>query len=606
MLHTPRVDALLPAEALARWRALDERALDSGSLGERVAAWVVRLRVRGLVSGGRLAGLLIELGLCELADVVACFEAQLDAGPLDDRTLGFDLASDRYVIGRLAELDTLERVSRRFAAAQPWAGNGDDLHVAAAERWLAAGDELAAERALERVDWHRELLDWLERHAAYIDLARRDRLAARTIALLERTQLESEYHVGVLCRLALALDDERWLDRARTLVDELPPARRVGTPDYANPLEELAWVRARRGDLEGALADVFAFEPEARWSALLRLLPLVPEGPARGRSLDVLVELVALLDASWAWLLDAAPELGERGFVGIMAIGDVTRRFDELAAALRHLPSARHHEACTWLLAHARTLELGTRAGSDAWDIVLEGLVEVGMTALLDDASRRALLDAALAHDTVAEWPALVHVVPDDRAAALLEHACERLAAADHYLDRNAWIALGRALVARGRCDEGVVARFWALAGPAKVGTPIEHLDDLDGFTLAQRRTIVLARLAQHQHEFVPGQLFDRWLMLLGWSLPAAWLGPAASRISAEVRERQREAGVTPPEPVALAERAALERALAGWLRDPAWTTPQRVVEVFVALVRLDGAEAACEPLARLVGESLV
>lgn len=598
--------ALLPAEALECWRALDEGALESGSLGERVAAWVVRLRARALLSGGRLAALLIELGLCELADVVACFEAQLDAGPLDDHTLGFDLASDRHVIGTLADLDTLERVSLRFAAAPAWVGNGDDLHVAAAERWLAAGDELAAERALQRVDWHRGLLDWLERHAAHIDLERRDRLAARTLALFERTQLESEYHVGVLCRLALACDDERWLERARTLVAALPPPRLVGTPDYANPLEELAWVRARRGDLEGALADVFAFEPEARWSALLRLLPLVPAGPTRARLLDALVELVAPLDASWAWLLDAAPELGERGFVGIMAIHDAPRRFDELAAALRHLPSVRHHEACTWLLAHARTLELGTRAGSSAWDIVLEGLVEVGMTALLDDASRRALLDAALAHDRVSEWPALVHVVPDDRVAALLEHACERLAAADHYLDRNAWIAAGRVLVARGASDEDVVARFWALASRAKVGTPIEQRDDLDGFTLAQRRTILLARLAQHQREFVPAQLFDRWLMLLGWSLPAAWLGPAASRIPAEVRERQREAEATPPEPVALAERAALEQQLAAWLRDPAWPTSQRVVEVFVALVRLDGAKAAGEPLARLVGESLV
>jgi hypothetical protein len=596
---------LLPAEALACWRALDAGALEQGSLGSRVAAWLVRLRARALLSGGRLAALLIELGLCELADVVACFEAQLDAGPLDDRTLAFDLASDRYAIGRLADLGTLERVSPHFAAAQPWPGNGDDLHVALAERCLAVGDERAAERALARVDWHLELLEWLERHAAGLDVERRDRLAARTITLLERTPLESEYHVGVLCRLALACDDERWLARARTLVAALPPERLVCTPDYAHPLEELAWVRARRGDVDGALGEVLALEPDARWSAALRLLPLVLEGPARARLLDALVELVGPLEASWAWLLEAAPELGERGFVGIMAIRDAAQRFDELAAALRHLPSARHGEACMWLLAHARSLELTTRTGSSAWDVTLECLVEAGMTALLDDASRRALLDAALAHDRLAEWPALVHFVPDDRVAALLELVCERLVSAEHYLDRNAWIALGRALAARS-ADEDGVARFWVRASHAKVGTPIERRDDLDGFTLAQRRAIVLARLAQHQHEFLPAQLFDRWLMLLGGSLPAAWLGPAVSRIPAELRERQRGAEVTAPEPVAPGQRATLEQQLVAWLRDPAWPTPQRVVEVFVALVRLDGPEAADEPLARLAGASLV
>lgn len=591
---------ILPDAALARFRALDSSGVERGSFAARVAAWIEGLRARALVSGGRLGDVAIAVGLYDVAALAACVDAQLDAGPVADDTLAHDLASDHHVVGRRGELATLERLSLRMHGLA-WLGNVDDIHVALAERRLSGGDEAGAEAVLERVAWHGELLRWLERHAALLEPARRARLAARTHELLERSHLESEYYVDVLCRLALACDDERWLAEARTIVAALAPERLACTPDYAHPLEDLAWVRACRGDLEGALADAYALAPQARWSALQRLLPRVPKGPTRAAMLDALVGLVEPLDAAWSWLVEAAPELGERAFVGIMAIADPARRFDELAAALRHLPGSRQVEACAWLLAHARTLELGTRAASSAWDVVLEQLVTCGAEALLDDASRGALLDAALVHDEIASWPALVHFVPDDRVAPLLELACAHLDAADHYFDRNAWIAFGRPLAARVAPGDPLVERFAAAAIRAKVLTPIERLDDLEGFDLAQRRTIVLARLAQHQHEFLPRQTFVRWLLVLGWSLPADWLAAVATAIPADVRARQREAAPPPPEPVADAARPALAHQLAAWLRDPAWPDAERVVEVFVALARLDGHAALELPLAALV-----
>lgn len=602
---------ILPAEALARWLARDPDPKPPASWVARVIAWIARLQARMLVSGGRLGELLIELGSCTVEDLLGCVHAQLDAGPLGEGQLAHDLRADLFVVRRHASLAELERLSARLASTR---GEGvDELHVALAERWLAAGDEAAAERVLARVEWHLPLLRLLEGHAAELSPQLRERLAARTIALLERSGLEPEFHVGILCSLAVITTQSRWLARAEAIVASLPSERLECSPDYAHPIEDLAWAQAELGDLAGGLARVRTLEPAVRWSGLLRLLPRVPTGASRSALLDELFDLVEPAETSWLWLVELAPELGERVYAQLVALADEDQRFDELGAALRHLPPERAREACAWMLAHARALEPGTRRWWDAWDVLLEGLVEVGEGDLLDDAARRRLLDDALAdgrhdsRDELARGSSLGHFVPADRVADLLAEAIRRLDAADHYLDRCAWLELGATLVERAPAE--LRERWWSTAIAAKIGTPIERSSDLVGFSLEQQRAIVLGRLDQHQREFLPRQILGTWVIGLAWSLPSALVDrvPAAlAWIPADVRARQRSKEVPAIERVVdPAERARIERELAERLDARAWPSHECLREVFESLAALEGESALAEALEALATSTL-
>jgi hypothetical protein len=71
-------------------------------------------------------------------------------------------------------------------------------------------------------------------------------------------------------------------------------------------------------------------------------------------------------------------------------------------------------------------------------------------------------------------------------------------------------------------------------------------------WTPEQQRSIVAARLAQHQREFLPGQLLQPWLVTLAWALPARlwpeWLGSTEPGALARVQAHALEFAVVPGE----------------------------------------------------------
>ena len=170
--------------------------------------------------------------------------------------------------------------------------------------------------------------------------------------------------------------------------------------------------------------------------------------------------------------------------------------------------------------------------------------------------------------------------VPDDRAEAVLEHARARLAVANHYVDRKRWIALGLA-VARARVPVEQAARFRALAAAqiALTGIDGDGKERLAAWDPDEQRTIVLARLSQHQRQFLPRQLVEPWLRALAGSLPpGTW-----------------KDGGDPGDP-ADARRALDDGATA----TAAWPTREQVISVFTLLGRCAGEAAVMECLTAL------
>lgn len=596
-------EVLLPAEALARWRA-SVPVGPSAEPVERVVAWIAGLRARMLVSGGRLARILVGVGLCEIETIVECLHAQLDAGWPREGALEYDVSSDLYAVASLASLESLARLSARLAELDASAGNFDDLHVALAGRLLDEGREHEAEAVLARVDWHLPLLRLLESRGAALSVALRERLHARVGRLIETSHLPVEYHVGLFARLAVLTRDARWLARARECLATLAPRSLECTPDYPHPIEDVAWAQAELGELELALATIAELDPRERWTALLRLLPLAHEPATRAAMIEELVAGIEPLELAWAWLLEVVPELGERALARLWAIPDEAARFEELAGAVRHLHHALAEPACAWMLAYARSLAPSDERRARVWSSTLDALLDRGWAAMLDEPARRALIDELLARPELELWDEAAPFVPDDRVNAVFDHAYDQLARADHYVDRERWIALALALLDRTPSDR--VERWRALSVEVMPRTAIDggSLDRLAAWPEAQRAAIVLGRLHRHQREFLPRALIHPWLVWLGWALPPSLIAraPAAlERIPSEVRARQlaRVAEFT----IAVADE--LERArVRGWLDErlahPGWPTNEQVVWVFALLGRCAGEAAIVEALAAL------
>lgn len=594
----------LPGEALAHWRALGSSPASAEPL-ERVLAWLARLRARMPVSSGRLARLMVATGLCEAEVIVECLHAQLDAGPPGEGALGYDVASDLFAVGELADLDSLERLSVRLAGVD-WMSRLDGveaLHCDLAIRLFEQGREREGELVLARFDWHLPLIGLLERRGPELTPELRERLVERADRLVARSHLPVEYHVGLFVHLAVIGGDRRLLERGRALLTTLAAAQLETTPDLVNPIEDVAWGLAEFGEVEEALALIAELAQRERWSALIRLLPHASDAAMRAAMIDELFESVEPLEMIWAWLIEAVPETAPRVLARLLAIADETVRFEELAAAVRFSTHEQAESVCTWMLAHARTLAPNSERWPKVWEDTLDGLHASGWSAMLDDEGRRGLIDELLVRPELDLWREVEAFVPDDRVVAVLEHAYRQLALANHYSDRETWIELGLAVIERAPSD--LAERWLALAAEALAltGNDGASIDRLAAWTPEQRRAIVVARLRQHQLEFVPTQLIGPWLLWLGWTLPASLIAhvPAAlARIPANVRARQSEREfeiVVASEP---AEQARCRAALDDLLTRPGWPTHEHVVWVFALLGRCAGEAAVREALAAL------
>lgn len=591
---------LLPRAALERWRTLAAQVdADADPVG-RLAAWLDRLAARMLCTGGRLARLLIETGLCEVDDILACARAQLEAGAIGADALRRDLDGDLDVLAELAPLDALHELSARTAElGRP--DDADALHAALASRLLAAGRAQEAEAALARVAWHGTLLTWLEDHLDALPPELRGPLFARAARLVAATRLPAEYHVELFARLAALTQERRWLERAREVLAALPAEALAATPDHEHPLASIAWAEARLGDLDAALAHSSDLPADERWTALLRLLPLAPDPERRAAIVELLLAAMTP-EHTWAWLLEAAPELSARALRAIEAITDEDARREELCAAARFMRGEPARRACAWLLAHAAAQEPASPAWVHAWEDLSDALTSTGHAALLDPDARRSLVDTLLARPELDLWAEVGPFVPDDRATAVLERSYDGLTRADHYRTRQAWLDLGLPLLDRVPREQA--ERWLELAAAAAVGTAIDgaSLERLAAWSPAQQRQIVLGRLASHQREFLPRQLVDPWLFALGGSLPSRLCPDWSAWIDRDVLARRRDAA----EDLAFepaddpAEQLRLRDALAAIAAADAWPGYDELRWTFALLGRCAGEAGVRAGLAAL------
>lgn len=523
---------LLPRAALARWQAV-EAALPDG-----LAGWVARLLARMTCSGGRVSRLLIETGLCEVADIVACVTEQLAAGPLPDNPLMYDVEADLGVVGELAPLDDAVALSARLAGVA-WIADADGFHGDVADRLLAAGRDAEVEEVLGRIGWHRVLVEWIEKQTA-IEAGLRARLIARAAGMIAGTHLPREHHVELYVELAVVSGDRKWIEEARGVLATLPAELVVATPDRTHPVESLAWGLARLGCLGEALAELGPLDRRDRWTALLRLLPCVAE---RAAIVEELIAGVLPLELSWMSLVEAAPEAAPAALRAIAGISDEALRAEEMAGVARFLKGEEAREVCEWLLARAESISPGAPGWERAWEDVLDALTASGCEALLSGSSRRRLIEALSARPDVDLWREAGPFVPAELAEQVLALTHRGLLVADHYTSREAWIGLGEPLLAN--VPRAQAEAWLALAAAQMAGTAMDgrSVADLSVWTPEQRRSIVRARFAQHMLEFLPRQLLGPLLLALARALPVAqwpdWDGWIDADVLARLRARE-------------------------------------------------------------------
>lgn len=488
-------------------------------------------------SSGRLGGLMLEAGLCEVAEVLACVEAQLAGGPLPDNVLLDDVEADLRVLVRVAPIEDAVRLSARVVEVT-WVRGADAMHAHVASRLLAMGREGEAESALMRVRWHGSLLDWIEGHATSAGV--RARLIARAAELVEATRLPREYQVDLFVRLAVLSRETGFLDEARAALKGLPEELRAATPDLEAPITSLACGLARLGLVEEALAEIEVLVGIDRTLALLQLMPWV--GERRAELIEWSIMRLEPEGVVWFTLLAAAPELGERALRDILAMTDVEMRASAVAVVTRALTGEVAREACAWLVARARGLAAGSEEWEQAWGDALSAMVEKGCEDLLDEAVRRELVAELLARPELELWAEVGPFVPTELAEAVLAVSFAGLEVADHYRMRDRWIALGRLLL--GRVAPASAERWLKLAAVQAVGTAIEErpLAELAMWSAEQRRDIVMGRLAQHQREFLPQQLLAPLLEALARAMPPRdwpdWDGWISEALLARLRGR--------------------------------------------------------------------
>ncbi|MBL9102022.1 MAG: hypothetical protein JNL82_13745 [Myxococcales bacterium] len=587
----------LPAQALARWSALLQEPPATDPLAA-VTAWIELLAARMVCTGGRLGRLLIAAGLCEVHDIAACLAAQLAAGPLADDALRYDVTADLDVVVELGPVEDLAGLSRRIAG-DPGHGDVESVHGAIAARLLAAGREAEALAAIRRSDWHRPALALLERHGARMGPELRAAVVEHAARTIRETHLPLEYHVGLWVELAAASGESRWLAPARRVLASLPDASMAGTPDVEHPVITLAWGLARFGGFAEAVGLVLPLDPRDRWLAFHRLLPLAPAA-ARAGLVAAMTAMVEPLELPWAWLVEAAPETADAALRAIAAIADEDARGEQLGAVARVLRGPAARLACAQLLTSVEGLAPGSPRWVDRWQALLDALVATGCEDLLAVERRERLIAALLRRPDLAVWAEAAPFVPPSRAAAVLEHSRAALAAADHYTLRDGWIAVGLPLLPQ--VEPAQAERWLAAAARQLRWTSVEELDWrwFRPWSPAQRRAIVADRLAQHQHEFLPRQLLERWLVTLVWTLPPRlwpdWRGCVEAEVLARARAAGRELSIGP----ASADEVpgitqALVRLTSGW------PTPEQVGWVFAALGRLAGEAALTAGASRLV-----
>lgn len=596
---------MLPPEALARWRALEDRG-HAGMAGlgpaERVQAWLERLAARAWCSGGRVGRLLIETGLCEVAAITACMLAQLDAGYVDVGALHRDFETDLDVLAERAPLEQVEEISARLAG-RDGPGDADSFHATLAARLLAAARESEISAVLEQMRWHRPLLAWLTKYGDSLPPTLREPLIARAARLVEATHLPLEYHVDLFTQLAILSGDRAWFSRAGEVRERLPPEHLAATPDLEHPVESLAWCLARLGDFTAALTMIADLEPRDRWSARLRLLPLAPDPTTRARMIDELVADIEPLELSWSWLVEPAPEIAERALQALETIADPEIRQDEQWAALRHMRGEPARRICMSILAEVAAVEPGSPPWVRTWEYLLDILIESGCEALLGPELRRSLCDELLARPALNLWAEVGPFVPDDRAIAVLARSHAGLTVADHYVDREQWIGLGLPLLDRVPPEQA--AQWLALAADAMALTSIDGAgrERLAAWNPEQQRAIVRARLAQHQRDFLPNQLIKPWLVALAWALPPRlwpdWQGHIDDAVLARQREHACEFAVVPASDSH--EQAELRDALERLTATTTWPDHEQVVWVFALLGRCAGEAAITAALAGLV-----
>jgi hypothetical protein len=260
----------------------------------------------------------------------------------------------------------------------------------------------------------------------------------------------------------------------------------------------------------------------------------------------------------------------------VEAIADEQTRLEQLGPLVGYVSREQARVLCEWMLGVARRADPGAPSGVSIWECVLEALTEVGCGALLEETERRELVDRLLSLPESSLWSEARAYVPDDRASAVLELSRAHLATATHYTQRDRWLEVGEAVVARARPE--LAAQWREVAAAQLPGTGIEAhgVERFAGFSPEQTRGIVLARLTNHQRRFLFEWQIEPWVKML----------------------RERKPVLTGKGP---RERAAARRALDALTATTAWPTLPQVGQVFEALACCAGDDAVAAVLARLV-----
>jgi hypothetical protein len=249
----------------------------------------------------------------------------------------------------------------------------DDLEVLDRAAWLYLVDEaLEAAPGLGRPGWatdtHKRLRELEDEVATLLDRAR---------------------------RRARVTDDEAARAKLEEVIEQLEEAS--GQLDDRRVHEALEWAALARETLDDAVADAQLAEAEARAAALwrrLRLLdrlPDVPEPPAAGESDDVLLSVLADLEAAWSTEVDALrTRLAAMRDAADWLHGDRDRRLASDALRLAHaaIETDELRRASRALDQVARLVD-GARAA-------LDGRLDAGLLQLLHRARRAGLAGAAL------------------------------------------------------------------------------------------------------------------------------------------------------------------------------------------------------------------
>ena len=560
----------MPGEALSRWRALEGPGGGPTRAVDQVLRWQARLAARACSSGGRLGHLLVENGLCDLRDLEATTWAQLDAGPVGDGQLRYDLEADLDLVAELAPLDRVVALAARLASSTWPVAEAESVHETLATRLTEAGREAEAEDVLSRLSWHGPLIDWLERHGPSTSDATRWRLVARAGELVAATHLAPVHRVGLFVRFAELCGERAWVDRAR---DELSTVSREdaensGEPD---PLETtVALGLAHFGAFDEAMSMLANLDAVDRWNALVQLVPMAPSAPVRAALVDELIAGVEPLGRQWWRLLEAAPEALETVISTMLTIPDEGLRLEALGGVLDRLDPERARPICARMVERARANAPAAPDWTDAWERALEAVADTGCRSLIDVELGRRLTDELLARPEIDLWREVAPFVPDDRVEAVLELSRSRLEVANHYVVRDKWLAVGLPLLARVPRDQ---ADRWREVGAAQLARTTTDSERLRPWSPAHRRQVILARLSDHQREFLPHWLVTPWLTALGAAFRTAMAADDPHEL-ADARKTLDELTAT-----------------------SAWPTVETVVAVYAALARCGGDDAVTEAL---------